>query len=878
MKQGSFRKRALAWMLTLVMALAIVPFMPAAVALAADDVPAAQAAANAVRDAINDAIGDLVVGGYVAYDTTAASFQTAILTEIAALLTAHPYVEVGFDLYLDITDGELSGDITVTIDYTEITGAANTDTVSVEITVGPFDLAAAPIPPRTWNVTLGPASGGVLVAATGSTVPGQTVVIAFEPQDGYVIAEMGVIDGIDTYTISLRDRTITFTMPAGTGTLELVVFANFVEFVAYPIVLAAGGGVARDHASNNVNRPDLINDNVRVYAIGRTDAWICLSTETVQLPTGFTAVQRSINGGTRWQNGALPAPRNGVLAFLNRGGTLVLRNQNLRQDASPTANIPAGFVEIRFPEIAARPRANHASTTGRLGLWYADDTWTITARPTGANNPATPPTALAGTALVHYNNLEWVRGDLERGRIPAHDARVWRSLPGDEGFNIVEQNADRAQRLRVALFVRLAPSVNTSGAANVYTPASRTFRLSPAFFRNATRVRINYVTEMIPVRVGQEWSLDGDTFTAVTTRGTLGGTIAGPGASPAVPNVVAAQISLAEAGATATAAHTGGAIYLRAATTGRRTRTVTQVIQPRARLAISPTRANVVAGTNGRLVAADVRPYQALVNDRWVNVPVNPAATVTSLPVRMRPTARFARNEWTGYAAGLGTITFNREAGTLVSATIRPADYTPAPTLTLNPTSVNVTNATAINVAVGGNVTGTTTLLTAVPTAFEDYVTVTVAAPYNQIVVTGTVPATGYVVGTFTIDVERGGLTETLTVNLSLGDVPDPVVTAITNPAPIAISFEDAYDATTAADWGLPTTVALVTNPAGAFTVNVTWDLATLAFDDNATVAQSLTVNAAVSAADLPATVEPGTFTFPHIVTAAIEVAAPVTP
>jgi len=102
----------------------------------------------------------------------------------------------------------------------------------------------------------------------------------------------------------------------------------------------------------------------------------------------------------------------------------------------------------------------------------------------------------------------------------------------------------------------------------------------------------------------------------------------------------------------------------------------------------------------------------------------------------------------------------------------------------------------------------------------------------------------------------------------------------------VAIDFDDAVAAAArptgnaaqinaaVAAWGLPTTVGIVTNPVIATTsVPVTWDLASINFDDAATAAQTLTVS---GTAVLPALVTQPDPAISTAVTVTVNVAAPL--
>ncbi|MCL1845773.1 MAG: CAP domain-containing protein [Defluviitaleaceae bacterium] len=347
-----------------------------------------------------------------------------------------------------------------------------------------------------------------------------------------------------------------------------------------------------------------------VSATNHPYAFINLTAETIHVP--FTITEFSTNGGQRWRRGALP--RNTASMF-NRGLHL-----------SVQGFAPGGVLtEINFPAINPRPRTN----TERLRPWYSADTWTLRARPTSDNSLASPPAAPA----VSY---EWVHGNPANGRIPVNPQ--WELLPDGFSFDITPP---LERGVRNTHFFRNAPIAENGE----YTPASRHFRIRPAAFRRPLRLAVNYNTETIRTRIGQEYSVDGGITwlpspTEVVNYRTR-----------AVPLDVSQEIS------------SGTAIYLRVETNGRRTRTDAQIINPQPRAEIAAPIALPVA--SGRIDTQALRPYSALIDGRWRTVPRITAAHVTdgvaTLEIRLNPTARrnsHAPGGWTGAAASEpGTLT-----------------------------------------------------------------------------------------------------------------------------------------------------------------------------------------------------------------------------
>jgi len=92
----------------------------------------------------------------------------------------------------------------------------------LDITVTPAWTATATA--RTWNSSL--SGTGTLAATTGSAEPGSTVTLALNANTGFNLSGVSVAGtGIDqaVVTYNLAARIITFTMPAGAGTLNVIV-------------------------------------------------------------------------------------------------------------------------------------------------------------------------------------------------------------------------------------------------------------------------------------------------------------------------------------------------------------------------------------------------------------------------------------------------------------------------------------------------------------------------------------------------------------------------------------------------------------------------------------------------------------------------------
>ena len=89
-------------------------------------------------------------------------------------------------------------------------------------------LTVRPVPPRPWTATvmgLGTTPGlGTLVQASGAAVPGTVVTLAFYERPGFRLTSLSVSGtGVTPGDVNLEERTIQFTMPAGSANLALTV-------------------------------------------------------------------------------------------------------------------------------------------------------------------------------------------------------------------------------------------------------------------------------------------------------------------------------------------------------------------------------------------------------------------------------------------------------------------------------------------------------------------------------------------------------------------------------------------------------------------------------------------------------------------------------
>jgi len=156
---------------------------------------------------------------------------------------------------------------------------------------------------------------------------------------------------------------------------------------------------------------------------------------------------------------------------------------------------------------------------------------------------------------------------------------------------------------------------------------------------------------------------------------------------------------------------------------------------------------------------------------------------VEQVPVGFRLTA--AQNPWASTRTGTVTVVAgNQERSFTVSqlpgsAPVPTPTPTPGPTLDLNPASTTVNNANlSRTITIGGSATGTisTNRGPTLPLAVQ------LATPVNNtITITGTRPAPGQppITGTHNVTVTRGGVSQTLAVEVNLTAMPMPQMSNI---------------------------------------------------------------------------------------------------
>jgi len=347
--------------------------------------------------------------------------------------------------------------------------------------------------------------------------------------------------------------------------------------------------------------------DIIVESITSPYVFINLTAETIHgIP--FDVAEFSTNGGGSWRRGALPTGT-AFSNMFNREMTLSVRSER------------GGGQQIDFPRINRRPRANPE----RLRPWFGEQTWTLRARASGSNSPADPP---ALPTMIY----DFIKADTTTGRMPAN--ADWTAV--HPGYSIDIVVAERG--VRVAYFFRSAAQIIN----DEFVPASRPFRIRPAAFRNPTRLTINYVSETIRTRPGQEFSTTYGIWLPVPTD--ADGRI--------IPFDVSQYIT------------DGTPIQIRTAATGRRTPTIAQTITPlpRAQLFDSGAQLRDLSIVGGRIDAQQLRAYQVLLpnTNNWRGLPRINANNAGAFTIRVSPTVRRDRDAvggFSGYAASMpGTI------------------------------------------------------------------------------------------------------------------------------------------------------------------------------------------------------------------------------
>jgi hypothetical protein len=193
---------------------------------------------------------------------------------------------------------------------------------------------------------------------------------------------------------------------------------------------------------------------VRAAGAHSQTAFINLTQEIIVLPPGYTVAAFSVDGGTKWRRGALPAA-NRFPKMLDKGMTLHLTNAWDQKEKKPGE----GAVTVTFPEIGARPKRN----ADRLAPFYGDADWGLA--PRGSTE----------WSAVVSQNLEYAPSS--NGRAP--NDGVWLQVP-QGGIPIAASG-------KATFLVRTAPASTTA--------ASAAWRVRPANFGKAPNYKIRQVKD-----------------------------------------------------------------------------------------------------------------------------------------------------------------------------------------------------------------------------------------------------------------------------------------------------------------------------------------------------------------------------------------------
>lgn len=232
-------------------------------------------------------------------------------------------------------------------------------------------------------------------------------------------------------------------------------------------------------------------------------AYINLTDETITLPDDFTVAAYSLDGGTKWKKGALPADAK-FQKLLDKGMTLWLsdgwNDKKVIEDKKVVAEkgVPKGAAIIKFAKINARPKSN----TEKLAPYYpvkSDDIWVLAKK-----SDSTGKAVSKGYEYASSSN----------GKTP--DETGW-LMVSDSGFAILSGTA------KSTYLVRSAPA----GSGSSYTPASKPFKVKPANFGKAPNYKIKTAKdlndktkkiELIALKKGDAYAVGSDIFTSLSDK------------------------------------------------------------------------------------------------------------------------------------------------------------------------------------------------------------------------------------------------------------------------------------------------------------------------------------------------------------------------
>jgi hypothetical protein len=347
------------------------------------------------------------------------------------------------------------------------------------------------------------------------------------------------------------------------------------------------------------------------------EAYINLDAERLVIPFGYSIRAYSVNGGRTWLNRERHNLQNIIIPdrfpkLLNKGLHLVIADMWDSAKKRPADNATI----ITFPPIQARPRTN----TERLAALYNNDTWSLMTRVTKSN-----PSPMLPIGAYHFAHST-------AAQIPA--SPEW--FGADINFDI-QSRPPSGDKTRNVFFFRTVPAVNES--EGIFIPASRPFRIRPRPFRKAPRNKINYNTETVSLRRGQEYSVDGGTTWTPTALNDN---------NKPLPLDVSFNVT------------SSSAIMIRTAATGTRPRSDVLTITPLARATLTAGNLTVV---NGKIDSRELQQYRVMVTapdgtQSWRKMPRINADNAGTFPIRINSTARASDGGWSGHAASeTGTLT-----------------------------------------------------------------------------------------------------------------------------------------------------------------------------------------------------------------------------
>ncbi|MCL1819271.1 MAG: hypothetical protein FWG36_01295 [Oscillospiraceae bacterium] len=219
-------------------------------------------------------------------------------------------------------------------------------------------------------------------------------------------------------------------------------------------------------------------------------ATINLTTETIDL-AGFTVAAYSIDGGTKWKKGPLPAGEK-FKKMLNKPMTLWLSDtwKDKAVKADPDKNIEAVAKGVpdnariaKFPALEKRPKKNEE----KLKPYYGDTHWVL---------------AQKDSAEAVFSGYEYAPSS--NGKTPTGN---WEAVPSS-GFGIV------SGATKLTYLFRTAP--------NSTTPASAPFKIKPANFGKAPAYKIKdtkdpadktIIIKVIAFKKGDQYAVGSEGYT-----------------------------------------------------------------------------------------------------------------------------------------------------------------------------------------------------------------------------------------------------------------------------------------------------------------------------------------------------------------------------